>query len=800
MSKYKFNLFIIIEMIHKILVLIIWLLTMIPFNGHTQSGVKQRIASGKAVLSGRVTDGKTGESLPGATIYIPDLKSGVTSDTSGWYHLGNLPKSSLLIQVSYIGYGAITEQIDLRKVQTRDFRLDATPVEAQEVVITGSGVSTDNSRSSISIIPISKQAILYSPSTNLIDAISVVPGLSQITTGGDISKPVIRGLSYNHVVILNEGVRQEDQQWGDEHGVEIDQLSTDRIEVLKGPASLFYGSDAMGGIINILEPIHAPLNSVGGEITSGFATNNRMTNNSLMIEGNNNGFLWRMRGSYKNAAAYRSPPEFVYNSGFNEINYSAMVGLIKNWGYTHLHFSRYDAMIGIVEGERDSSTGRFIDINGQIITDTEAKKRTPDLPYQKLIHYKVSSVTNLITGSNQWRINVGFQTNKRREFEETSDAPNLFMDLNTATCDLKFSHQFDSQLELVGGISGMFQINTNKGSEYLIPDYDLWDIGSFFYLKKSWERFTLNAGMRFDSRWVNGKKLIENISADHPAIADTLFPGFKSNFSAVSGSTGMTARLSRIFNLKLNIGSGFRAPNIAELGSNGVHPGSNRYEIGNPTLHPENSLQIDGELSATVHWLSFSLNGYFNFINQYIYSRNLNGEMIFSNNRWYPVYRFVQGNAILTGFECSLDIHPVDQLHFENSIDYVRATNESIDMPLPFIPPVHTLHTLKWDFKTSKKSLFKMPYVTIEAEFHFRQERIDEFETATPGYFLFNVAAGTSLRVQKQLWTIFISGRNLTNTKYYDHLSRLKEVGIYNAGWNLTFGIHIPFGIYAKRE
>ena len=302
----------------------------------------------QAAISGKVTDAGTGTPLPGATIYIPDLKTGVATDKDGYYKITNLPKSNLLFQASYVGYGAVVVEVDLKTTSVKDFQLSESPIEAQAVVITGSGISTDNSRSSISITPISKNALMITPSTNLIDAISDVPGLAEITTGGDVSKPVIRGLSYNHVVTLNEGVRQEGQQWGDEHGIEVDQFSADRIEVLKGPASLFYGSDAMGGVINILEPIHAPLNSVRGELVSQFATNNRMTNSSLMLEGNQNGFIWRARGSYKNAASYKSPPEYVFNSGFNELNYSAMAGLNKKWGYTHLHFSKYDANLGMI--------------------------------------------------------------------------------------------------------------------------------------------------------------------------------------------------------------------------------------------------------------------------------------------------------------------------------------------------------------------------------------------------------------------------------------------------------------------
>lgn len=754
--------------------------------------------SAQSKLSGRVTDQKSGEPLPGATVYIPDLKTGTATDIDGRFLFTRLPSTTLLIQVSFLGYGAVIAQVDLRDTNLLYVALSEAAIESQEVVITGSGITTDNSRSSISITPIRREELLINPSTNIIDAISSVPGLSEITTGGDISKPVIRGLSSNHVVTLNEGIRQEGQQWGGEHGIEIDQYSADRIEVLKGPASLFYGSDAMGGVINILEPIHAPLNSARGEVVSQFATNNKMTNSTLMIEGNQSGFIWRGRVSYKNAASYRSPPEYVYNSGFNEINYGAMFGINKRWGYSHLHFSKYDANIGMVEGARDSATGDFIDQKGEIVTGSHLKGRKLDLPCQNVQHYKVTSVNNLILGSNQLRINLGYQLNNRREYENSTENPALFMKLNTFNADMKFTRLFGKGFEFVSGISGMAQSNVNRGDEFLIPDYTLSDIGAFLYLKKSWKLWTVNAGIRYDVRWVEGKPLYLDSLDNVATTGDTIFPGFKTSFAAFSGSAGFTFALSRVFNLKFNIGSGFRAPNIAELGSNGIHPGTIRFEIGNPTLNPENSLQIDGGISADWQWVSATFSGYYNYIFNYIYQRNLNGESIFHNGTSYLVYRFVQGNSTLKGFEFELDFHPVEQLHFENSVDYVMGTNETTDTPLPFIPALHTVHELKWTFKTTKTSVIMGPYLSIGAEIHFAQERVDTFETTTPGYFLLEASTGARIRVQNQLWRIFISGKNLTNTKYFDHLSRLKEIGVYNPGWNVTFGIVIPFGIYEK--
>ena len=257
----------------------------------------------------------------------------------------------------------------------------------------------------------------------------------------------------------------------------------------------------------------------------------------------------------------------------------------------------------------------------------------------------------------------------------------------------------------------------------------------------------------------------------------------------------MTFRLNKAINFKFNVGRGFRAPNISELAANGLHEGTFRYEIGNPDLKPETSLQIDGEISWDNKYLNMAFNGFYNIIDNFIYYRNINGEKKEVNGVWYPVYRYTQGNSLLKGFEFELDIHPVEALHVDNNLDYVWGGNLSTGIPLPIIPALHLTDQVKWTFKTRKASALKNPYIQLELETHFSQDRIDLFETITPGYVLLNFNVGTKLKVQNQTWTIYFSGTNLLDTKYYDHLSRLKDVGIYNMGRRITFGLVIPFGI-----
>jgi iron complex outermembrane receptor protein len=744
-------------------------------------------AWGQVTLTGTVVDKTTREPLPGATVFIADLKTGAVADVNGQYRIPNLPGRRFLVQVKFIGYTTLTETLDLAATAERDFELANSALEAMEIVVTGSAFTTDRDRSSMAVVAIDKRQLLASTSGNLIAAIAKTPGISEITTGNGISKPVIRGLGYNRIVTIDEGVRQEGQQWGDEHGIEIDQFSADRIEVLKGPASLLYGSDALGGVINILEPLPAPLNTIRGEVSTQYATNNAFAAASAMMEGNLGGFVWRARGTYKNAAPYRTPVERVYNSAYNELNGEGFVGVNKKWGFSHLHFTKWTGNIGLVEGERDSATGKFVDFEGRVASEADLKSREIFLPRQNVQHLKFASVNSIYFNQSHLTVNAGFQQNDRREFSEPTEAPGLYFHLNTLTYDVKYYFPQKNNVETVVGVQGMNQRNENRGNEFLVPDYGLADLGALASVKKSYERFTMNAGLRYDLRRVKGRALSVN--------GETLFAPFQSTFSALSGSVGATYRLNETFNLKTNIGRGFRAPNISELSANGIHEGTFRYEVGDPDLKPETSLQFDAGVTAETKSVSAGIDAFYNRIDRFIYYRNLGGETTMVDGEEYPVFRYVQGNSVLWGFEASLDIHLIDALHFQNSVAFVEATNRQTGQPLPFIPATRIQNEVRYYFTFSKGSLFKDTYLSVGLDHYLAQDRFDIFETATRGYSLVNASFGTGIKLGKQIASLFINAHNLGNRRYYNHLSRLKESGVYNLGRNVSVGLTLPFGL-----
>ena len=744
-------------------------------------------------FSGKVIDAKSKAGLPGASVSIPDLRISVITDANGEFSISSAPtRGRFLIQIRYIGYKTLTESVDFSKSASVVFEMEESVIEGKEIVITGSAFSSDNRQNSTSIATVTKEELLYNPSTNIIDALSKVPGVSQITTGPAISKPVIRGLSANRVVTLSNGVKQQGQQWGDEHGIEIDQYSAERVEILRGPASLMYGSDALGGVINILDALPAPDGTLRGEFLSNYATNNGLSGTSLMLQGNSNGLVYRARGSYRNAYAYKTPTEYVPNSGFNETSFEGQIGLNKNWGYAHLDASSFRNNIGFYEPARNED-GYLVNEEGLVPTKSESHDRSIAFPKQDVRHYKLALNSNILFNSGSLRSTIGYQQNQRRELESAGEGAALYLNNYAYSYDFKYTFKEINGWASVFGISGEFIHSLNTSAEeQLIPDFDSQAYGAFGFVKKTWDKNTFNIGARVDYRKLNSYAFEgEEVS----------FAAINNEFTNLSAALGYTHEFNEALSFKANAGTAFRGPNIAELSSNGVHEGAFRYEVGNPDLKQERSNQFDASFEYSDEYLSASVGGFLNAINNYIYY-NSNGEFIDVDGTDYPVFNFVQNDALLRGIEASLTLHPVSFIHFENAFAFTRATNRSTKQSLPFIPAA----TLRNEFRYEPKIPGTVhSYISVGLDNFFKQSKVDAFETSTSGYTLLNAAVGTTLKLnKKQELTIYVAGRNLLNKAYYDHLSRFKPgrlseedptFGIYNAGRNITFGFRLPFNI-----
>ena len=698
-------------------------------------------------------------------------------------------------------------------------------LQLNELTVTGVTGDTKLKHATTPVSIISPQVLRATASTNIIDAIAHQPGVSQLTTGGSISKPIIRGLGYNRVVVMSEGVRQEGQQWGDEHGVEVDGSSVGSVEILKGPASLMYGSDAMAGVV-ILHP--QPTLAEGelkGNISTEYQTNNGLFRYSLQMAGNQKGFVWDARYSDKMAHAYKNKyDDYVPGSQFRERAGRLMLGVNKAWGHSRLVWTAYHLTPSIVEGERDTETGELEHEEGW--TGHQYGK---SLPFQQVKHYKAVWDNSLSLSSGYLKAIIGYQQNRRQEYEESEDEYELYFKLHTLTYDLRYITNEWNGWKLSTGIGGMYQKSVNEGEEYLVPDYRLFDFGLYATATKAFgDRWTLSGGLRYDHRRLHGDMMPPELGGDRSlnngATSDPLPPNlggsFTRHFNGLTGSIGAVCNINDHFNLRLNLARGFRTPNMSELASNGVHEGSLRYEFGNQQLKAEYSLQADLGLDFTSRYVSAQLALFANRIDNYIFIRG-EGQEVRGERIDYPVYVYTQGDARLLGFEAGVDFHPVHSVHFSNTFSYVDAQLLHADADtkyLPFTPAPKWSSELKWELfhhshttvnhhhttDAAHRSPLNNLYIAVGLDCYLKQTHIyraDDTETETPGYALLSLSAGTDIQVKgKKIAEFYITADNLLNKAYQNHLSRLKYTdvnvvtgrrGVYNMGRNITFKVVI---------
>ncbi len=769
-----------------------------------------------AQLSGKITDSKTGEPLSGATVFFPDLRTGAASNSAGIYAISNISRGRYTVEVSYLGYSSIDESIELTGNVQKDFSLTLSYIENQTVTVMGVSSATSIRKTPIPVNILKKEDLFRNISTNLIDNLSKTPGLAQVSTGPAISKPFIRGLGYNRVIVVNDGIKQEGNQWGDEHGIEIDELNVTKVEVLKGPASLTYGSDALAGVVNIISIQPAPEGHIKGNILGGYQTNNRQRNLHADLGGNNNGFIWGFYGSYKAAADYKNKFDgSVFNSKFNEKDFGGYVGVNKQWGFWHLYLSRFDQHLGLVEGERDDATGKFLKLvnNGgvesqEIATTADFKSIDPFVPRQRIQHTKIAADNSFNIGKDRLTLVVGYQRSQRQEFPNVLDPTEmaLYFDLGTINYNLQYHFAEQKNWKTTIGINGMEQTNKNKGIEVLIPEYSLFDLGGFVYTQKRIDKLALSGGLRFDNRSLDSKQLMEG--------TDVKFVPFRKNFSNISGSVGLAYEAGKIVTLKFNIARGFRAPNMTELSANGVHEGTFNYIYGDVNLKSETSLQTDAGVVANSDHVSFELSLFNNSIQNFIFLHKLasvnGGDSIVNvNGDNFQAFTYGQDNARLYGAEFNLDIHPhpLDWLHIENTFSWVRGIlnqEEDGSKNIPFIPATRLINDVKADFAKKGKA-FKNGFIKVELDNTFKQNKpFTGFntETATPGYSLVNAGIGGDvLSKGKTIFSLFFAANNIGDVAYQNHLSRLKyapenmvtgRTGVFNMGRNFSVKLNVP--------
>ena len=718
------------------------------------------MANAQNKISGIVTD-INNNPITNAIISLPEIHKETNTDKEGKFILTNLPQGNFKLIVSFVGYETQSKTIDLSGTEQNLTFVLVEAVTHMDEVIVSNVFKRLQSQNVMKVEQENIKSLQQKGASTLIDGLATIPGVSQVSTGTSIGKPVIRGMSGNRVLVYSQGVRLENQQFGEEHGLGLNDSGVESVEVIKGPASLLYGSDALGGVLYFNPEKFANPNDFKVNFGQRLFSNTLGSNTTLGLKTSTDRWKFLVRGNYNTNSDYEIPNgDRVTNTRYNEKDLKAGIGYNNSSFSTVFRYNFNQLDLGIPE---------------EGIAEQSNSKKTM-FPSQGVDSHILSLHNNVFFKNSKLDIDLGYIYNDRKEFED-SYSPILHMKLKTLNYTVNYHLPKKGKFETIIGVQGMNQTNANSGEELLIPDATTNDFGIYTTSIYQWNKNILQGGIRYDNRKVT--------SENHGVIGEEgYFEAIDKSFDSFNASLGYKTNFDENLAMRLNVASGFRAPNLAELTSNGVHEGSNRYEIGNSELKNEQNIQVDLNLEYKSTHFEWFINGFYNHVNNYIYI-SPNGTQIDG----YNVYDYVQNNAKLYGGEVGLHFHPhpVDWSHFTSSFETVTGKKDNGDN-LPLIPANKWNNTFTAEFK--KGNWLKDGFATVNVVYTFNQNNFSEFETKTNDYTLVNLAFGGEITINKSKFNLNLNANNLLNKTYVSHLSRLKTDGIPNIGRNIILGVN----------
>ena len=721
-------------------------------------------------LSGRVTD-SDGAPVPAATVLISELHRVATTGADGGFGLAGLPPGEYTVIVRHVGFAPFAREVAVRGPTTLTVTLRRTPVWVEPVTITATGAPIAALGSPLSTAALSADGLRREQSVSLAHSLSRLPGVNALSTGAQIGKPVIRGLAGARVLVLANGNRLEDYSWSDEDGPSVDTRLAQRVEVIRGPASVLFGSDALGGVVNVIPAELPDANGGPRMIRTGFevsgATNNAEVEAAARIEGASGAWAWRAFGIGRAAGSLHTPAGELDNTGFGALNGEAAVGHRGAGGSTTLRYTRYAGEFKLLEANEPPSG---------------AEEGGPE---RKLSDDRVQLAGDYRVGSLRLETRAQWQRHSLVEVSDTGTSPTgtplegtaFDLLLNTTSLDVLAHHGAGSAVRGTVGVSGLYQTNETRGPIPLVPDARTRSAAAFVFEQATRGRWSVLAGGRVDLR---------RLTADSNATL-TLAPQ-RRDYTAWSGDAGLVYRPVETLAITANVGRAWRAPTLFELFSNGPHLGEARYEIGDPGLKREAGTNVD----VAVRWQSArvraELAAYRNAIAHFVYITPTGSFVHVTPADSLRVYRYAEADARLTGGEASLGIDLSTPLSLHGRFDAVRGTNRATDAPLPLIPPARV--ALGAELHGSAFRWADRARLAIDGEFVTRQTRLDSLDIPTTGYALLNVEAG----LERPLWgrevRIDVAVRNLANTAYRSFLSRYKEFAL-DPGRNVVLRVSL---------
>ncbi len=763
-------------------------------------------------ISGVVVD-TADNPINGVSIYLHETKSGAITNNEGKFEIKNVKSGAYHLHIKHLGYESLSKNIKVANADVEiDFHLKSATFEFEQVLVESDMMRTGKAEQTQTIDVVNDDYLLKSLGVNLMQSLEKISGVTFISAGTGVAKPMIRGMGFNRMVTVDNGIVQDGQQWGSDHGLEIDQFGIGRVEILKGPASLVYGSDAMGGLLN-LKPMPIPTQGkmAGSLVTSG-QNNTNLFATSLMLEANKNGLFFRTRASFREYADYKVPADsFSYNryvlplynnrlknTAGKEEAFSFTGGINKSWGVTQLTVSAFRQWVGFFPGAHGRPNINQLQNDGN--------NRNIEYPYQYVEHFKISSNTSVLFKKKWLEIDLGVQQNVRKEKEELHSGvylPSyktidevLKLVLQVASATFKYHLNRNEKWQHVFGLSLKRKENKIGGYNFLIPAFSVNEGGLFIFseYRKS-EKLTFSGGVRADGGVTNVSGYIDTIYNQEllPILFRMRSTPFNRSYSTLSGSFGFSWVLNSKLNIKYNVGTSFRYPTVAELASNGLHHGAFRYEKGNANLKAERGYQTDLNVTFQKKQVMFRITPFFNYFTHYIYLTP-SGKYTTSAEGGGQIYNYKQSNVFFTGYETDVDVHIHHRWHLGFIHDFVYNYNFSTTLPLPFSVPSSVTFEKEYTVVKEHKR-FSNVYVGIDSRYVFAQHRVERNEKNTPQYLLFNFSMGSTLLIGKQEVIFVFQVRNLLNQKYFNHLSVYRPLNLPEPGRNITVSLKIPFTI-----